>query len=179
MPELLFIQPNDMVEASVLGGNIDYDKITFNIISVQISVLEPLLGTILYDKIITDVTAATITGVYNTIYVDYIKPITKNMAIAEYIEMSSYNLGNAGLFKNQPTNAEIVDKEESLFLAGKYRSLGQMYIQRFYKYICKNTITEYKQYQDEVNADKNINLTGGWYFGQQIRKDTDLNSCDL
>jgi hypothetical protein len=42
-----------------------------------------------------------------------------------------------------------------------------MYVQRFNKWICKNVITEYKTYQDEVNANQNISLTAGWYFGKK------------
>lgn len=180
MAELLFIQPNDMTETSVMGGNIDYDKIDFHILSVQLSVLEPLLGTLLYDKIIADVIAETITGVYQTIFVEFIKPITKNMAIAEFIEVASYNLDNAGIFKNQPTNTEIVDREEVIILAGKYRSLAQKYILRFNKFICKNTITEYKNFQDEVNADRNITLTSGWFFGKDTRHTHNhIDKCDL
>lgn len=57
-----------------------------------------------------------------------------------------------------------------------------MYIQRFNKWICKNTITEYKTYQDEVNADKNMKVRSGWYFGKNTRynnNDNLLNECDL
>ena len=163
MAEILFIQPDDMTKTTVLGGNVDIDKYIFCIANAQISVIEPLLGTLLYDKIIADVTAATITGDYLTLYNDFIKPITKNEAIAEYIEISSYALNNGGLFKHAPQDAEIVDKDEAQYLSGKYHSLAQMYVQRFEKWICKNPLTEYKYYQDEVNAQK-VKTTSGWYL---------------
>lgn len=163
--ELLFTSPSELAETTILGGNVDIDKFTFTILSTQLRVIEPLLGTELYDKIVTDVTASNITGLYATLYNEYIKPITKNEAIAEYIEVCSYMLDNGGLFKHQPDNAEIVDKDEAQFLANKYHSVAQMYIQRFEKWICKNPLTEYKHYQDEVNAKRNVKVTAGWYLG--------------
>jgi len=173
MAELLFIQPSDMTETSVLGGNIDYDKLTFHISFVQVSVIEPLLGTELYDKIIADKTASTITGVYLTIFEEFVQPITRNMAIAEFVEVASYTLNNGGLFRKASTDTTEVDKEEAQFLAGKYRAAGQMFVQRFKKFICKNVVPEYKRVQDEVDADKNLTLTAGWYLGDAPRKDDD------
>ena len=50
-------------------------------------------------------------------------------------------------------------------IASVYHNNAQVYVQRFNKWICKNTITEYKTYQDEVSATKNVNLVGGLWFG--------------
>lgn len=177
MAELLFTSPEELAETTILGGNVDIDKYTFTILSTQVRVIEPLLGTELYDKIISDITGDTLTGLYETLYNDFVKPITKHEAIAEYIEVCSYMLDNGGLFKHQPDNAEIVDKEEAQFLSGKYHSVAQMYIQRFEKWICKNNLTEYKHYQDNVNAKRNMKVTAGWYLGgTEYDEDTILPS---
>lgn len=173
MAELLFIQPSEITKTTVLGGNVDIDKYQFCIYDTQITFIEPLLGTELYDKIIADVTATTITGDYETLYDEYVKPITKNEALAKYIEVSSYMLDNGGLFKHQPDNAEIVDKDEAQFLAGKYHAIAQMYVQRFEKWICKNPLDEYKTSQDDVNASKYMKATGGFYFGGKVGKSED------
>ena len=132
----------------------------------MITVLEPLLGSELYDKVLADWTAHTLTGDYATLFTEFVQPITKNEAAAEYIEMSSYTLGNGGLYKHAPDNAEVVDKEEAQFLSGKYHNIAQTYIQRFNKWICKNTVTEYKTSQDEVDASKSLTVRSGWFFGK-------------
>ena len=173
MAELLFIQPEEITKTTVLGGNVDVDKYMFCILNTQISVIEPLLGTELYDYIITNF--ATLSGNYLTLYNEFVKPITKNEALAEYIEISSYTLNNAGLVKHQPENAEIVDKDEAQYLSSKYHALAQMYIQRFDKWICKNVVAEYKTYQDEVNAQRNMKLTAGWYLGTRKTQDEGNN----
>lgn len=162
MAEFLFITPQEMASTTILGGNVDIDKYLFCIANVQLTTIEPLLGTELYDKILTDAEADTLSGLYLTLYNDYIKPITKNESTAQYIEIASYMLTNGGLFKHTGDNIEVVDKQEAQFLAQKYSGLAQMYVKRFEKWICKNPLTEYKTYQDDVNADRNIRLTAGW-----------------
>jgi len=175
MAELLFISPNDMSKTTLLGHNVDRERYVFCIHNVQLSALEPLLGSELYDKIVADVTAATITGLYETIYEEYVKPITKNLALAEYIEIASYTLDNGGLFKRNPTDVDIVNQEEALYLAGKYKHTAQMYINRFYKFMCKNYVEEYKAVQDEVNAKKDVTVRSGWYVkGVDSPKNDDI-----
>lgn len=165
MATLLFISPEELVSTTIIGGNVDRDKFEMNIENVMITVIEPLLGTELYDKIVTDVTAGTTTGLYLTLFNDYIKPITKNQACAEYVTVSGFMITNGGAFKHSPENSELMDKDEKALISTIYSSKADTYIQRFEKWICKNPLTEYKTSQDEVNASKDISLTAGWYFG--------------
>jgi hypothetical protein len=95
-------------------------------------------------------------------YNDYVKPITKNKAIAEYIEIGQYMVDNGGIYKHTGENIEVVSKDEVMFLSNKYNAYAQMLILRFNKWICNNTIPEFKTYQDDVNANRNIKVTAGW-----------------
>ena len=164
MATLLFITPQELSETTIIGGNVDIDKYTMNIENVQETVIEPLLGTELYDKIIADITGASLTGDYLTLFNDYIKPITKNEACSEYVTVSGFTIANGGAFKHAPENAEIMDKDEKALVSTIYSSRADMHTQRFYKWICKNPLPEYKTSQDEVNASKDIQNTPGWYF---------------
>jgi hypothetical protein len=74
---------------------------------------------LLYDKIIEDITNETLTGLYLTLYTDFIKPITKNESLAQYIEIASYMVDNGGVYKHTGENLEVVDKQEVQFLAGQ------------------------------------------------------------
>jgi hypothetical protein len=162
MAEFLFITPQEMTSTTILGGNVDIDKYIFCIANVQLTVIESLLGSELYNKILTDAESQTLTGDYLELYEEYIKPITKNKAIAEYVEISSYMVTNGGLFKHTGENIEVVDKQEAQFLSNKYNAYAQSLIVRFNKWICKHNLPEYKTYQDGVNASKNIKVTAGW-----------------
>ncbi len=162
MAEILFISPQELSNTTILSGNVDIDKYTFCIANVQVTTIEPLLGSELYDKIITDLEAGPLTGLYLELFEKYIKPITKHYSVGQYIEIASYILDNGGLYKHTGENIEVVDKQEAQFLSNKYNAMAQMYVQRFEKWICKNTIPEYKTIQDDVNALKDVKLTAGW-----------------
>ena len=169
MATKLYISPAQVKKTTILGGNIDVDKFNFCIESVQITIIEPLLGTELYDKINTDFNANTLVGDYLTIFDEFIFPITKHESTAQYLNIAQYNVTNVGIFKHSPADSEVVGREEVSALAEVYHNNAQMYIQRFNKWICNNTITEYKTYQDEVNADKNLTTRAGWYFGKDTK----------
>ena len=162
--EYLLIDPTTISKTTILGGNVDIDKYRYCIYNVQLLVLEPLLGTELYTKILADAESNTLAGLYLDLYTKFVKPIVKNESLAEYLEVASYLVTNGGVYKHTAENSGIVDKQEVQFLAGKYHAIGQALIQRFEKWICHNTIAEYKTWQDEVNASKNIKTTGGWYL---------------
>lgn len=162
MAELLFITPQEMASSTILSGNIDIDKFLFCIANVQLTTIEPLLGTELYDRIVTEKTNNTLSGKYLTLFDEFIKPITKHESVAQFIEIASYIVDNGGIYKHSAEGKEVVDKQEAQFLAGKSKAMSQMYVQRFNKWICYNTIPEYKTFQDEVNAIKDINLLTGW-----------------
>jgi hypothetical protein len=170
MDELLFIKPKEMTATTVLGGNVDVDKYAFCIANVQVTVIEPLLGSILYDKILDDFDNDELTGDYLTLFNDFVKPITKNSAIAEFITIASYMLTNGGLYKHAPDNSEVVDQREAQFLAKKYSDFAQSYVSRFNKWICKNPLPEYRTSQDEVNATKDLSVTGGWKLDDNLHR---------
>ncbi|MBV1928507.1 MAG: hypothetical protein KUG81_03240 [Gammaproteobacteria bacterium] len=185
MATKLFISPQQIKQTTILGGNIDSDKFTFCIESVQITVIEPLLGTELFDKIVTDFTADNLSGLYLELFNEFVFPITKHESTAQYLNIAQYSVTNGGIFKHAPESAEVVDRQEVNSLADVYHNNAQMYIIRFNKWICKNTITEYKTYQDEVNADKRMTTRSGWYFGKDYKNlgtsssDNCINECDL
>lgn len=165
MADLLFITPQELVSSTIIGGNVDVDKYKSVVLETQLRVIEPLLGTLLYDKIITDIENSTLTGLYLTLLNDYIKPITKYEACASFIAISPYTLNNGGLYKNSPKDVEVVSKKETDSLSEKYSSMAQMYVNRFVKWIDLNSdnIPEYLIDQDEVNA-RSVNVNNGWYF---------------
>jgi len=142
--ETLFITPEEIAGTTIMGGNVDPDRYITNVAYVQVSVIEPLLGTELYDKIIYDFEHNELCNDYLTLFDDFIKPITKNEAVAEYIEVSPFLVENGGTFKHTADNRESLTRQEIEILAGKYHSMAQMYVQRFNKWICKHSIPEYK-----------------------------------
>lgn len=176
MAEFLFITPKEITSTTIMGGNVDADKYKFCIADVQLTVIEPMLGTELYDKIAAEAEADTLAGDYLTLYNEYVKPITKHMAMSEYLEIAPYMVANGGVFKSSPENFEVVDIEEVKTLSKRWAGYAQAMVLRFEKWICKNPLTEYKTCQDDVNASKKLSLAGGWYLpGVTPKSDNDLD----
>lgn len=163
MAELLFLTPQEMTQTTIIGGNVDTDKYQMCILETQVRIIEPLLGSELYDKIVSDLVGAGLSGLYLTLFNDFVKPITKYEASASYIAISPYMLNNGGLFKSQPENTQIVEKKEVDGLSERYSAIAQTYVERFNKWILNNPLQEYKIYQDKVNA-MSINVNNGWYL---------------
>jgi hypothetical protein len=164
MPELLLIKPQEIAETTILGGDVDIDKYTYTIHNTQIKTLEPLLGSELYDKIKTDFEADTLAGLYLELYTDYVKPVLKHKSVSEYVNIAGIMLTNSGLGKHTSDNMEPLSLGEVETLSNSYDSTAQMYIERFDKWIGLNQLPEYKTSQDEVNAENDLKITGGWYL---------------
>jgi len=158
----LLLDQDSITRLTAVSFNTDLDRFLPYVRMTQTTDIVRILTKPLYDKIVADKTANTLSGLYLELYNDFIKPITKNESVAQYIEIASYMVDNAGIYKHTGDKIEVVDKQEVQFLAGKYKNMAQMYVIRFNKWICKNYLPEYKCYQDEVNAIKGINLTAGW-----------------
>lgn len=161
MAEILLINPNEITETTILGGNVDFDKYRFCVFDTQIKVIEPLLGSSLYEYIKTNLN--TLNGVYLELYNSYIKPILKFSSLASYIEIAQYLVDNGGIYKHQAESKEIASTQEVNGLAQKYNGLADMYIIRFEKWICENNIDEYRSSTEQnVNPVKNLRTINGW-----------------
>ncbi|WP_136465530.1 hypothetical protein [Flagellimonas onchidii] len=164
MPTVLLIKAIDITKNTPLGANIDVNKYLHVIREAQVFVVEPILGTKLYDKVLADYAANTLTGDYKTIHEEYIKPILYHSVAAEYILTASYNVANGGIFKNNPENSEPVSKTEVDFLVQNQRDKADTYINRLERFLCDKNLPEYRQAQDnnyDLQPDTS-DLYGGW-----------------
>lgn len=163
MAEVLLINPNEITETTILGGNIDFDKYRFCIFDTQIKTIEPLLGSELYEYLKTN--RLTLGGLYLELYNDYVKPILKFSSTATYLEISNYLVDNGGVFIHK---AESKEKPTDIQMSGliqKYRGLTDMYIIRFNKWICQNVINEYHYSTEQnVNPIKDLRTITGWHI---------------
>ena len=167
MADILLITDSELTKDSPLGGNVDPDKYRLFIKEAQVFTLEPILGTKLFDKIITDFNADTLAGVYSTIHTEYLKPILINSAAAEYIIMSLAEVRNAGVLRFTPEGTTPATKEEIDFLANKLKAKADVYIERLQRYLRDQqaNITEYTYNQDnnyDIDPDKRVQTFGGW-----------------
>ena len=159
-----------------LGGNVDSDKLLPFITDVQVMILENVLGTKLYDKIITDFEADTLVDLYLQMFTDYIKPVLWHSVFAEYVKLGSIIVGNGGMYKHVAQDAEVASADDINYLAKNAQSKADTYIDRLIRFLCdKNSeIPEYTDNQDndyDIDPKKALQTISGWYLQSDERVD--------
>lgn len=159
-----------------MGGNVDSDKFMNFIVDVQVMVLEPALGTKLYDKIITDFNSDTLAGLYLQMFNDYIKPVLWHSVFAEYVKIGSIIVGNGGMYKHIAQDAETASIEDINYVAKNAQSKADTYIDRLIRFLCDqdSNIPEYTLNQDndyDIDPHYALQTISGWYLEGQERID--------
>ena len=158
MAVALFIKRSDLVKNTIINGNVDTDRFIGFIKIAQQMHVQNLLGTKLYDKISTHISAGNLADPYLTLVNTYIQPILIHFAMVDYIPFSAYELRNGGLFKHTSENSETPSKEEVDFLMQRHKTFADFYARRFIdhmSFIDPSTIPEYYTNQnDDMYPDK-------------------------
>jgi len=153
-----------------LGGNVDADKFMHLLDDVQIMVLEPILGTKLYNKILTDFDAGSITGEYAEILNNYAKPVLWHSVQAQYLRDGIVLARNNGIFTATPNNSSPADLDAIKYIQKGAQSKADVYIERLERYLCDTNLPEYIQSQDndyDIHPSKDVTTIGGWYLGNR------------
>lgn len=152
-----------------IGGNVDPDKFIHLISDIQIMVLENVLGSTLYRKIVTDFNEGgtnNLTGDYLEMFNDYIKPVLWHSVYAEYLRDGIVLAQNGGIFTHNPTDATPSDIENIKYVAKNAQSKADVYIDRLVKYLCDKDIDEYEDAQENDYDQKptDVSTISGWYL---------------
>lgn len=138
MARVLLISIEDVKKITPVSGNLDSDFYNESIFHVQLSELIPIIGRPLYDKLIADVIAASLTGVYLTLVDDYIKYFLSYWAASDYALLSNYKMSNGGTSTYQPDNASANSTDEVIRLTERLESKGKFYGQQMIDYLIAN-----------------------------------------
>jgi hypothetical protein len=163
----LIITPEEIINETPMGGNVDIDKYRFLIKDQEEIIIEPILGTALYKKLLSEITNEVSTGIYFDLW-QRCKPIVKFMVLSDYVEIANLNVLNGGVLKHQPDSAQIVEQNEAFYLAKKQRIKADVYKERLQKWLKANeeNLPEYQEQENDFDEKPNNNngLTGGWYL---------------
>ena len=136
MSYALFITRNDIIKQTPLQGAIDADKLLPFIRTAQDKYMLNLLGTVLFDKLQSDISSGTaFTGVYETLMEDYVKPTLIWYACVEYIPFSGISFKSEGSFKHQSESSVSPGKNEIDYLLSKALNNADYYATRLQDYL--------------------------------------------
>lgn len=159
MATTILLLPEDITRNSILGGNIDKDRYLQDIKHAQNLYIKPLLGDSLYNKLVTLYTNGTLTGVYLTLYQDYIKEMIIHSSAEIYLSHGAYMVSDNGITKMKSDSAETISKEEVDFLVQSSRKLYEMYKTEFLQWVSTVNIPEWPVTDSPAKSRINI---GGW-----------------
>jgi len=164
---ILLITPQEVINKTPFNGNIDYDKIVPCIEDAQIMDLEPLIGQVLFDKILLQKENNTLSGKYLLLYNNFIIDYVIRASAKNVLLVLAYQIANGGVYKHTADNAESVSKEEVDYLMAQQKSKMEAYGLRLQKWLRFNNIPEYLQFSQTISRKKQE--VGSWYIGR--------NSC--
>lgn len=153
MENTLLISEAKLKRFTDINNNLDVDLISSVIREAQIIHITRLLGSKLYDKIIADVDAGTITGDYKTLLDDFIQDALIYWSYYESLETIYLRPRNAGLIK--PTGGENnIDADLALYDKKRQsvKNKAEYFSQRLVDHLCFNN-SLYPEYGQETNDD--------------------------
>jgi hypothetical protein len=132
-------------------------------------VLEPVLGTKLYYKILIDFDNDSLTGLYLQMFDDYIKPVLWHSVFAEYVKVGTLTIGNGGIYRKISDEAQLASEQEINMVVKSYQSKADTYIDRLNRFLCDQdqNIPEYTYNQDndyDIDPHHNLRTISGWHF---------------
>ena len=156
-------------------GDVDADKFMHLLDDVQVLILEPVLGTKLFEKILSDFDSVTgLQGLYLTMFNKYIKPVLWHSVYAQYLRDGIILAQNTGIYTKQPENGSPSDLGNIQYVAKSAQSKADVYIERLDRFLCDSNIPEYRQTQDneyDLRPNRDIQTIGGWWLGQSKKYD--------
>jgi len=153
MATTLFINKTDLVQNTILNGNVDADLFINFIKIAQQMHIQNYLGTQLYNTITTKITTNTLTGDYLMLVKDYVQPMLIHFAMVDYLPFANYQIRNGGVFKHRTENSESTTKDELDILVQKHRTFADFYAQRFVDYMGIYASSQFPEYWTNRNAD--------------------------
>jgi hypothetical protein len=163
MAQVLFATKEDIVRRSpILDGNLDADRIIPALHLSQTQYLREIIGTDLYNKYVTDITALVDSGTaipaaYKSLLDDYIKPILVHLCTAEFLKSGGITVSNKGIYMHNSENSTNVTSEEIKELVQIERDRAESYTQRFLDYMAFNASGTYPEWFSNSNADQSPN----------------------
>jgi hypothetical protein len=163
------ILPEDFIrEQSIINNNVDMRLLTPIIVAIQDLKLRPLLGSNLYNLILTQTTPPTSLSAANKTLVDnYIIPCLHWYLVAECCVTMKFRFMNKGIMEKSGDNTQQTSTDDLKFIEHRYTSMAENYGQQLKNYIIANP-SLYPTYYlnsgvDKTQPDQQPFKTG-WYF---------------
>lgn len=157
LPEqIVYIDANYIKAYSHIDGNMDEKDLLPSIIQAQDSQIQPILGTSLFNKLKSLITAGTIGDVGNQIYQtllqDYVMMATLKWTLVHFYPYLHGNLANGLIGTRNVDNMTSLSQGEVNSLIDTERSNAQFYTERLINYLQMGGVT-FPEYNDNTKGE--------------------------
>ena len=147
---VLLISDVMIKERTAIHGNIDPKLIYPDIKYAQDVYITPLLGTALFNKLVTIVSDGSITQPanvnYKTLIDEYLTDALMYFTLSELPTNLSYQFWNKGVVRKQGQDTELPTMTELMDISAKFKSRAEHYGQRMRLWIVQNANTMFPEY---------------------------------
>ena len=168
MESTLLINLDDILHYTSVSGSIDELKVLPHILNAQILYIEPIIGSSLYERLLSLVDDGSITDTtnYNQLYHNYIIPSLVFHTLELFIPLNSFQIADGGVYQYVANNANVSPIDEIEKISNKYRVIGAKYDQKLADYLCKNG-SMFPEYVNNTGlvGKKEVAPRTSWYLG--------------
>ena len=156
MSYVLFISEAKLKDSTAINLNVDPKILLPYVLQAQRIYIEPKLGTTLYQKLETLITAGTIGNVgneaYKTLVDEYIGDCLPSWAFHMCIPYLRFKTENGNIYSKTSETGNALSTEEAQHLREEVRNNAEYFTERMIQYITNN-ITLFPEYNTNSGAD--------------------------
>lgn len=181
MANVQFISETKLKENSFINGNVDDKVLVPVILDCQLDYILPIIGSGIYNELVSQITASTLTAYNTTLLKDYIHPCLIKYVEYEAPMFLNFKFTNANMGKKNTDESVPLSLEEMEKLTNRLRLKAEMRAERVTKFLRAN-FTNYPLYinpgstVDTVHP-KRTNYTAGMYLGSYCEKCYQSQCC--
>jgi hypothetical protein len=170
MAKVLFLSEATLKAESILQDNVDMKVVSPTIYDVQQYYILPILGTSLYNDVVSQVQSGTVSAAYQTLLDTYIQPTMIWYCRYELPMNMNYKYFNKAVGVQNADNMTPASIEEIAYITDRAKNKAEWYAERLTKFLLSNQTT-YPLYLNQPNADidtifaKRTNYTSGMVIG--------------
>ena len=167
MAYVLFISEAKLKDSTAINLNVDPEILLPYVLQAQRIYIETKLGTTLYEKLESLITAGTIgdggNEAYKTLVDDYIGDMLPNWAFYHAIPFLRFKIENGNIYSKTSETGTALSTEEAQHLREEIRNTSEYYTERLIDYVTNN-ITLFPEYNTnsgaDISADQNAYYNG-------------------
>jgi hypothetical protein len=154
---ILLISDTMIKERTAIHGNIDPKMIYPDIKVAQDMYIHPVLGSALYNKILSDIGADTLTGNYKNLVDVFIVDALIYYTLMILPQTISYQFWNKGVVRKQGVDTELPSMSDLVDLSNNYKNRAEFYSNRLRLYLKQNAATMFPEYLNPGNGIDDMN----------------------